>query len=440
MAEYKKKSVSKRKKGIKNSVTEKIPMQPSVPRPQKSRPTPPKRDPKPVPHKSKMKVQRSKANMKVVKGNKLKIKLRRIKIMAASVLVILALIIVSFALPTGIFEFITNRFASIGRGRSYPHNNTTNGSLVSVVQGNGYYVTVTSGNIDGYNNNGKVLFSYQHGYTYPVVKASSERFVLFSQGDKNYSVYNLSKELYSGIADNNILAMAISRDGTYAVATTSDSYSSQVTVYNKNNKQIYKWMCADYIINNVAISPDGNRIAVSVFNSKAGEYVSRIYVLDYDSATPINLFEYEGQLVLSLENSANNNFYAVFENGVTFYKWRNLESTSITNNKKVFFMRRNKGFSVAVTGIEANKTENEIFVLKGNGKQKTSFNFSDEIVDIAIRGKYIYILSHRKIYIYNVKGEFLDSASCDFGVKRIVPITKFSIATLTDNSINKINV
>ena len=434
MAVYKKKSVSSRKRRIKNAVTESIPMQ-KTPKKKTVNSTKKSSDTK---YANKALKSPHLPNMRVVKGNKFKIKRRKLASIAVVLFAIIFVVIFALCTPTGLFEYIQNRVSLVGNGNGYPISLSSGGSLISVVQGNNHYISVTASSVDGYNNNGKLLFSYPHGYSYPVVKQSSERFILCSLGEKEYSVYNLNKQLFSGTASNNILAAAIAEDGTYAIATQSDSYSSQVVVYDKNNKQIYKWMCADYIINNVAISPDGNRIAVSVFNTKSGQFLSKLYILGYKSATPINLFEYENELIMSLNNAANSSFYAVFENNITFFKWSDLSNTAHSNEKKVFFARNSKNYALVVNGNEANKKDNEIVVYNGKGVQKHTFNFNEEIIDIALRGKYIYILSDRMIYIYNVSGELLNSTGCDFGVKRIVPIGKFSVATFTDSGIKKV--
>lgn len=434
MALYKKKNVSSRKKKIKNAVTDNISMKKTPTRKTANK----KLNDTEIIKKKDNPI--SSPKMKVIKGNKIKIKRRKLAGLAVFSFVIIFILIFALCTPTGLFEFFQNRVALLGNGSGYPVSLSSGGSLISVLQGNDHYISVTASSIDGYNNNGKLLFSYPHGYSHPVVKQSAERFLLCSLGENEYSVYNLNKQLFSSTTSNKILAAAIAEDGTYAIATQSDSYSSQVVIYDKNNKQIYKWMCADYIINNVAISPDGNRIAVSVFNTKSGKFLSKLYILGYKSATPINLFEYENELIMSINNAANSSFYTVFENNVTFYKWNDLKNTVYSGEKRVFFARNSKKYSLIVNGNEANNKDNEIVVFNGKGVQKNKFIFNEEIVDIALRGKYIYILGDRMIYIYNVGGELLNSIECEFGVKRIIPVGKFSVATFTDSSIKKVTV
>ncbi len=428
MAEYKKKDVGRRKRKVKNPVTEKIPMR-----------TKASKEPKTAkPQKSSTSVKTQHRNMRVLVGKNLKNK-RRFVISAFAVVLILSLIIFSFSLPTGVIDFVENRLALVGSGSGYPRTFSAGNSLVSVVQEDNNFIAVTPSNIEGYNHNGKTVFSYQHGFNYPIVKSSDERFILFNQGGTEFSVCNLKKELLQGSTEKTILTANISDSGVYAVATQSDSYSSQVTVYDKNNKQIYKWMCADYTINNVTISPNGRRIAVSVLNTKAGKFVSKLYILEYDSATPISVMEYD-ELILGLRCFGNGMFYAVFENKVEFFKWKNLSNAVYSTDKSVFFVENSNNRTVVVDGILANKNKNSITVLNKNGVVKNKFEFDKEIIDISIYGKYIYILSDRMIYIYNIKGELLNSVECDFGIKNIVPIGRFSVAALKDNEIRKISI
>lgn len=431
MAEYKKKSVGRRKRKAKNLVTEKIPMKTKMPNNAKTE--------KPQNSNNKKVQSHPRKNFRILIGKNHKNK-RLFVISAIAVLLILSVIVVSVALPTGIIEFIENRLALVGSGDGFPHNFSSGNSLISVVNGNNRFIAVTPSNIECYNNNGKTVFSYQHGFNHPIVKSSAERFILYSQGGTGFSVCNLKKELFDGNTEKTILTADISDNGVYAVATQSDSYSSQVTVYDKNNKQMYKWMCADYTINNVAISPNGHRLAVSVFNTESGRYVSKLYILEYDSATPVSVTDFEDELILSLECFGDNTFYAVFENKVEFYNWKKLSTTVYSTDKSVFFVKNSKDTTVIVDGISANKNKNGITVLNKKGVIKNNFDFEKEIIDVAIYGKYIYILSDRMIYIYNIKGERINSVECDFGIKNIVPIGRFSVATFKDNEIKKITI
>lgn len=430
MAQYKKKHVKKHKSTIKNSIEE-IDMKP------KSRPESAKES-------SKNKVSKKTKTppppkIKVIRGNKNKIRKKRLVMFSAVLLVICFIVGMAFILPTGIFDFLGNKFALIGEGNGYPVS-LSGGSIIDVVQSDGFFTTVSSTNIEGYNNNGKLVFSYQHGYERPCLESSSTRLLLFSQGQKEYAVYDFRKNLLSATADNNILSAAIADNGSYALATQSDSYSSEVAVYNKKNELIFKWFCADYIINDVVFSPNGKKIAISAFNALNGHFVSKLYILKFDSATPIKSFTFENDLILSLSSVSRKSFCAVFGNHTDFFTWRKFESTSFSGDKSVSFLRTSGSKNVIVTGREGNKSDNTVTIFNAIGEQKYSFDFSAEINDIAILGKYVYILSDKQIYLYNVQGDLLNKQDSSFGITRIIPIKHHRVAVLTDTSISKITI
>lgn len=429
MAKYKKRDVKHSRKKVKNAVTRDVVMKPA----NSSR----KENKTLKTNKSQNLKPQKPEKIKVIKGNRPKIKKRRMIVISLCLLLVAAFVIVLTIIPTSFGEFIENTVAFSGSGSGFPVT-LGGGSISDVLSGDNCFIVASQTNVSGYNNSGKEVFSYQHGYEIPVVKNSPARFMLYSQGGTEYSVYNFNKNLYTQKTDNPILAANLSRNGYFAVATQSDSYTSQVTVYDDDAKQIYKWFCSDYIINDLVLSADGETLALSVFNTQNGVYNSKIYILKYDSATPVKLFEFNNDLIVSLRNFDSNGFYAVFGNKTEFIKWKSFESTAETFEKNIIFSRGDSDNSVIVTCREANVNDNTVYIFDDKGTQKGSFEFSSEINDIILKGKYIYILSDRKIYVYNLKCEKLNTKDCDFGIERIVPVGNFKVAVINDNLMEKI--
>lgn len=429
MAEYKKKKIKKTKRKIKNEYVENIPMKPVK--------TNKDRNKKVYEKTTEQKPRKEK--IRLIKSKK-SIKIKRKKSLILSVIsIILITIIVAFEIfTTGVFEYINNSLALFGGGFGYPVSLSSDG-LHDVVNKDNYYITVTTNSINGYNKSGKELFKYQHGFEMPVIKTSSSRFLLYNQGGTDYSVYNLKNNLKTGNTDNAILGAYICKNGNYVIATLSNSYASELTVYNERHNIVYQWFCADYTINDVVLSADGKKLAVSAFTSRDGALHSKIFVLEYNSATPINTLEFSGEMIYALGSSFGSGFYAVFDNSIKYYNFKNLKSKEFTTDSSIAYFRNNNKYGIVVSRREANKNANNITVLNKKGVQKATFEFNNFVNDIAIKGNYIYILSDRMIYLYNVKGELLNSVVCEFGIEKIVPIGNFKVALLTENSIKKID-
>lgn len=441
MAEYKKRTVKGKKRSARNTVTvQEIPMKPQPAR--KARAEKDVKSNEKIEKQAKSKQieiteDGKRNNIKVIRGNKNKKNIRRLTALGIAALLVIAVIAMSIILPTGIAEYLLNAKSLIGSGSGYPAS-LSGGTVTDVQTAGNYYIVASSTNVEGYNANGKNIFSYRHGYEIPILKKSSSRFMLYSQGSTEFMICTLYKNLISGKTDSDILCADISDSGYYAIATQSDSYSSEVTVYNAKNDVVYQWFCSDYIINDVVLSADGKTIAVSVFNAKDGVYFSKIYILRYSSADPLKTFEYNDKLILSLRSYGRNGFWVIFNNESAYISWGKLLQSNQTYEKNVIFARGDSSYSVIATCRNANLSDNSVYIYAKNGTQKHIIEFDGEISDIAIRGKYVYILSGRTVYLYNSAGELLNQAECDFGVERLAPLSNLRAALVTDNKIQKI--
>lgn len=425
MPDYKKRNVHKHKKNIKNEVSDDIVMKPK------------KRKESAEKNQERKEAPLKRKNINLIRGNKLKIRKRKMFFAAASIILVFAISLFSLLTPTGIIESVVNFSSSLKFGNSYPVKLSGGMLLNTTSQGNHLFLVSTT-NFECYNNNGKNIFSYQHGYQSPLAAVSEARTLLFDQSGKNYSIYNLNRELYSGQTDNKILCADITRNGYYAIATLSDSYSSQISVFNGKNEKIYEWYCSDYIINSAVLSPNGKTLAVSAVSAKDGSFVSKVYVIQYESATPKATFDYNG-LVLTLKRSGTKGFTCVLDNSVDFYTWRKYKTSEFSSENNVLISKQYKSNTLLVTGRVANKNENLISIFDASGKQKYSFVFNNIIDAIEYKGSHIYILSENNVHHYSLSGEFIAKASANFGTSFIVPISQKEIAAITDSSIEKLS-
>ncbi len=319
MPEYKRKNVKKRRRNIKNAISEDIVMQKS------NKKTSGDEDSSQSTPKSK--------KISVIRGNKIKKRQKRFITLLACGALALIFVIISLFTPTGIIESVVNFSASLKFGNDYPVK-LSGGTLINTESQGNHLFLVSTTNFECFNNNGKNIFSYQHGYQSPIASVSEARTLLYDQSGKNYSVYNLNRELTNGQTENEILCANISRNGYYAIATLSDSYSSQVAVYNTKNENVFTWLCSNYIINSVTLAPNGKTLAVSAFSADDGAFVSKVYVLKYDSATPVAEYNYNG-LILGLNKSGTKGFTCVLENSVDFITWRKFKCSTFSTEDNI---------------------------------------------------------------------------------------------------------
>lgn len=378
------------------------------------------------------------SDMRVLRGKKLerRRKLRGLVSLTAAAAVICY--ILHMILPVGIYENLQNLTALIGNG-GYPTELESTDTLNAASRGMYYYV-LTDTRLNAYANSGKKIYSYAHGFENPVMKTSKTRAMVFSQGGNEAFIYNLREQKAGLKTESEIITADISDSGVYALALQSDSYASVVSVYGKNNRLIYEWYSSEDTVNNVAVSPNGKKIAVSTFNASSGAYNSKISILSFDSATPEFTEEYSGMPIYAIDNTHSSGFSVITENAVRFIGWSDHEKSEYKNEYTASMFRAGSGGSAAVFNRSSDKTDNRIALFNSKGHLKNEFEFKGIISDIEIHGGHIYCISDTSVFILDADGSVIRKAECGFGAVRLAVLGTNTVAVITDNQIDKIKL
>ncbi len=379
-----------------------------------------------------------KKNMRVVRGKKLENK-RRLKIGAIAVAVIAAvLVLCQLIMPAGIIETASNALQIIGSG-SYPISLESTDSI-NVVSKGSYYYLLTNSSIEAYSNAGKRIFSYAHGFENPVLKTSKTRAIVFEQDGNQALLFTLNGLKKTVDIKQNIKNAAVGDNGTYALVTSADNYAAAVSVYKKNGELVYEWFSSKDLVNNVAVSPTGKKIAVSTVSSKVGTYNSKLLVLGFKSATAEFEKEYENTVVYNIDTTFTSGFSVLTANSYNFIKWSNFKFFEYKNEYNTAMFRAGNNGVAVVYNRESDKTDNRIAIFSSGGKLKREMEFKGIITDFTLKNQHIYCVSDTKVYILDNDGSIMRSADCGFGVSRSCPLGQNTMAVITDNAISKIKL
>ena len=390
-----------------------------------------------TPHK-RSKLQKTQNDMKLVRGRKEEKKKRAKRWVAVALCLVLAVTLLNTILPAGIIRTVSNSLALIGTG-NYPVSLESSDTL-SVESMGSYYYILSDTSLSAYSNSGKKLYSYVHGFEKPILKCSKWGAMLFGQSENTVLIFDLKKLKKTIETKKAIINGNISDSGGYAVITQSDNYASAVTVYNRYGKELYEWYSAEDTVNSVTIAPNYKKIAVSSFKVVNGEYLSKVSVLNFESATPEYTEEYKGGLVYNLSSSASGRFTVVTSNGIDFIKWRKYSKTQYKNDYNITLLREASHGMVAVFSRESNRTDNKIAVFSKTGKMKFEFDFKGIISDIRFFGGHIYCMSDTDVFLIDETGKTVKKTSCGFGSVRLVVTGSNTVAVVTDNKIERIKL
>ncbi len=378
------------------------------------------------------------SNIKVLKGRKLENK-KKFRLFLVFVAVIVAvLVILESILPAGLIKSASNSLALIGSG-SYPQELESTNTLDVISMGSHYYL-LSDTELIAFSNSGKKLFSYIHGFERPVLKTSRWGALLFDQGKTTALLFDLNGLQKTIETKLSIITGGFSDSGAYALVTDSENYACAVSVYNKNGKRLYEWYSAGDTVNNVTISPNNKKIAVSSYNTENGEINSQVSVLNFKSATPESSKEYKSTMVYGLNNWSSGRFSVATIGGLDFIKWNKYKAEEYKSDYKLSILREAYHGTVAVFNREGNISDNKVVVFSKNGKKKYEFDFKGIISDIRLFGGHIYCMSDTEIYLFDKDGSVLRDAQIGFGGVKMVVTGTNTVLVITDNKIERIRL
>lgn len=377
-----------------------------------------------------------KRKLTVLKGNKAEIKKRWQRLLAVVAAVVLILVGCELLIPAGIFETARTVLLTIGSG-NYPIEFESNNTENTIVKSNYYYV-LTNSEVRIISIGGKEIFTYSHGFENPVIKTSKTRAIVFNQGGNDAVIFNLDKVCSSISSEKEIINAAIGDDGTYALVTAADSFVASVSVYKKNDKLLYEWYSSNDMVNNVAVAPNGKKIAISTLNTNVSGFNSKLMILNFNSANAEFTKEYDGEIIYNLSSAFSRGVAVATANRYDFIHWSKYNSQSYENEYNLQMLRESKSGALLVYNRENDKTDNRIVLISSKGEVKKELQFNGIITDIDLKNNHIYCISDTKAYILDMEGKVIRTADCGFGAVRFVVVSQSEIAVITDNLINKV--
>ena len=375
------------------------------------------------------------SSFKIVSGRKKKLK--QMNLITAAVIAALALVLLLCSLfsPTGLVEGFRNYTAAVSLKSNFP--SVISGSeIYNLDVKNRYFYSLTDTDFECYSKNGKKMFGFTHKMSTPAFVTSQSRALLYDQNSTSVSVYTAYDKVYEFSTEFSIYCADIARNGSFAVATKSNNYTSAVVVYNKKAEKVYEWFCPDELVSAVALSKNGKKLAVASVKAENGHYRSFLRVFKFDSAEPVFTKEYSGTFIVSLYSQLNNSFAVVTKNDCDIISWKNYKVVSNETQNVIINVSGYGNKTVVCERMESDASSNIIKVYNGKGKITSEFQFNKNIDDFKVYKRNIYILSGNEILCLNLKGEILKGGECAFATQKIVPVAKDSCISVSDYSFN----
>ncbi len=149
-----------------------------------------------------------------------------------------------------------------------------------------------------YNSKGGEAYDVKHQMADPHLAIRENMLLMFDQGAKSYALYQKNVPLVDSETSHVIYTGAVSAKGGFALATRSEDYLSQVTVYDRSNAPQYSWNYSDKVVSVVALSPSGNKLAVCGLYTEDGTIRSQLLL--YDNGELVDSRDFDDAVICSL--------------------------------------------------------------------------------------------------------------------------------------------
>lgn len=258
-------------------------------------------------------------------------------------------------------------------------------------------------NIIMYNQNGKRMNTYVHGYTNPVMKESSKRILTYDRGGTKLRVDTVNDSVAEIQLPFSIITAAISASGNIAVVTAHDRYACEVRVYDSSlRNMLYRYYATEQF-SGIAFSPSEQELSAISIDAIDGLLSCNLHRLDITQEIDAAITVFPDVLPLDVSYNTADTIKIIgndkvvtldTQTGVTSsypYKGQLERFTRSAEDGTVFITQNKFNDYITLTSLEA------------DGKTAVVRNLEENIVDLSSDKEHIALLTKTQIIILDME-------------------------------------
>ncbi len=261
-----------------------------------------------------------------------------------------------------------------------------------------------------YDHSGDISFSVQATYANPIITSAEKRTLIYDLGGYNFMVCNSKKQIFSKKLTNQILLGAVGADGSVAIVTSTDKYSSYLTVYDRNGSEIFHWADGN-MITAIAIDDSGRGCLVSSSYALGGEFNSCVTALDF-SSTEIQFKTSPVKALTFALGYSHDGFWLIADDALyRFSREGDVDFTSKFDFDLVSYSLSDSTCALVFESVGVNHTNISIFT--HDSSDITQLTLEDNVNHISVSDSTVYYNTDSTLYAVSSKGESLATAQLD---------------------------
>ena len=300
-----------------------------------------------------------------------------------------------------------------------PANLNAKYNTISYAAGNGvsfaFYkndlAVIGEGKITVYDLTGERQFHAQAKNSAKAFAVSDKYLALYTPGEKGFSLYNSFSCVREHTFPGALRAVAVSDSGKFAVCY-KENEKNIIEIYQKNFKKEFSLVLDEKkIIYSMALSPNGDKLAVTAISMQNGIYSSEFTVYDVSSEKLLVSEKADGKKPIAASFFDNGRIFFAAEGRLFFYQANGKKTETVSLPSETYTVFRD-GNEISLL-FEAKR----VCRYSSKGASLAEFALNERVFSLKVRNGVSYILSDRSVSIYGKDGKILKSCSIRSGVK-----------------------
>lgn len=270
--------------------------------------------------------------------------------------------------------------------------------------------------------NAKKTYSFEHGYTNPVMLSSGNYICTYDRGSTRLRLDTTSKQLYEKTVDRNIICASLASNGTLAYASFSDDADCELTVITKTERKKMTLPIKGEYITRIAINSSGTKCTYVTVSSTDAVITSTVHTINVGDSEDTATAEYQSSNILDVTYSDSNVAYILGDDFLSIVssqkKFVNVFEKGTISTVNYCYTAKNE--LVLNYRDYSNSSESNLAYVKSNGAVKCKTTLGDTVKYLSSSGNNVTVLFPNGVSTYSLsKFESKKTYKCDSSINSV---------------------
>lgn len=304
----------------------------------------------------------------------------------------------------------------------YPYSlNISGNTNVAVV--NDKLAVLSDSSLTVFNpTNAKKTYSFEHGYTNPVMLSSGNYICTYDRGSTRLRLDTTSQQLYEKTVDRNIICASLASNGTVAYASFSDDADCELTVITKTERKKMTLPIKGGYITRIAVNSSGTKCTYVTVSSTDAVITSTVHTINVGDSEDTATAEYQSSNILDVTYSDSNDAYIIGDDFLSIVssqkKFVNVFEKGTISTVNYCYTAKNE--LIVNYRDYSNSSESNLAYIKSNGSVKCKTTLANTVKYLSSSGNNVTVLFPDGVSTYSLsKFENKKTYKCDSSINSV---------------------